>query len=626
MLAFDTETELITEMDKAPRLVCAAFSYDNGKEALYRWCEAKEAVAKALTHEITVGAHIAYDMAVACRQWPDLSPLVWQAYSEDRIWDIQVGQKLIDIASGEGTKHSYSLATLAAGYLGLDLDKTSYRLGYTQLRDLPLEMWPEGARLYPLLDTSVTLQIAKIIQPHVGPDIWRQSRHAWWAYLMGIWGVRTDPARVAALKAKLLARRDDAWSFLKQAGIIRPNGSQNMKITQARIVDAYGRLGQPVPMTEPSKKFPGGQVSANAEVCEDSQDPVLEMVADWGSIRKQLSTDIPNLERGEIHTRYDSLKETGRMGSGGDDDTSPTGKAFNLTNLPRSGGIRECFIPRPGKVFWDSDYTALEAYTGAQCCITLIGESSLADLLRKDEDYHIHTASAYLGISYEAGMARKAAGESYIKTMRQFSKIFNYALAGGGGKTMIFHHAQTELKKDDKRDLAKSLTREQSDRLWDVWRVRYPEWLKYFARTSALTRDGAYVMEQLFSGRLRRVEGKRAYTEMNNSYFQGLGADAAKDAGWRIARECYDPTYSYSPLFGDRIVIFSHDAFTGETDPEGAHESAMRVKELMEGVSEIWTPDLQLRTEPCLCTCISKSAKALYDANDRLIPWSPDAG
>lgn len=623
LVALDTETFLITEMDKAPKLVCVSVAWENDTTGLYRWCDAKEHVAKILSHHTMVGANIAYDCAVMARQWPDLIPLIWKAYEEDRIWDIQVGQKLKDIAEGAGTKHPYNLAFLAEGYLGVTLDKNTWRLRYNEFHDIPIEMWPEGARKYPLDDAITTLRIAQLIFPYVGPDIWRQSRHAWWAHLMGLWGVQTDPVRVAKLKAKLVAERDTAWKDLIAAGIIRKNGVQNVSATRARVVEAYTRLGLVVPRTDPSKSHPEGQVAYSDEVCRDAGDPLLEICADYGSIRKQLSTDVPNLERGEIHTRYDSLKETGRMGSGGKDNTSPTGTAFNLTNLPRAGGVRECFIPRAGKIFWDADYAALEAYTGAQCCLTLIGESSLADLLKKDEDYHIHTASAYLGIAYAEGMARKAGGEAYIKTLRQFAKIFNYSLAGGGGQKMIYGHAQTELKADGKRDLAKALTREQSDRLWMVWRQRYPEWIKYFARTGAMTREGGYVMEQLFSGRLRMVEGKRAYTEMNNGYFQGLGADAAKDAGWRIARECYDPTYSYSPLFGNRIVIFGHDSFTGECDPEGAHEAAMRVKMHMEAVSEIWTPDLQLRTEPALASCLSKGAASLYDQHGRLMVWSP---
>jgi 3'-5' exonuclease len=611
--ALDTETALITEFDKAPVLTCVALS---PHDKLYRWDQAKEHVATALSHHTIVGVNIAFDMAVICRAYEDLIPLVWEAYAADRIRDVAIEAKLMDIAVGNRTERSYSLATLVKEHFDVELDKTTYRFGYGQLRDVPVEQWPDGAVKYALDDARWTLRLLERIDG--GPDKYRQARHAFWAYLMGVWGIQTDPVRVAALRQSLEARRTKALDVLVSGGIIRPDGTQDTKATRARMAACGGRR-----MTEPSAKFPDGQLKIDEECCRDSGDPVLEVVADYGSIRKQLTTDIPNLERGEIHTRYDSLKDTGRMGSGGKDNTSPTGTAFNLTNLARSGGIRECFVPRAGKVYFDADYAALEAYTGAQACLWLIGESSLRELLVKGEDYHIHTSAAYLGCTYEDAMRRYKAGDTETKVLRQFSKIFNYGLGGGMGKNTAHAHAQKELKKAGHRELAKSLTREQSDKLWEVWRMRYPEWPKYFARNGRVLGDHGCVIEQLVSERKRGIFGSNAYSTLNNGYFQSLGADAAKDAGWRIAWECYDPTRN-SVLFGSRLVCFGHDSFTGECDPEGGHEVAMRVGELMAAVSDIWTPDAPLRTEPGLATCMSKEATAIYEKG-RLVPWTPKA-
>lgn len=622
LVVVDSETALISEFIKTPPLVCVSFAGEDGSRGLLRWCDAKQKVAEILTHHTMVGAHIAYDMAVFANTWPDLQPLIWQAYAEDRIRDVQLEAKLDDIRDAESTKKSYSLAALAKKFYGVDMDKNTWRLRYGEFRDLPLELWPEGARQYPMGDVEYPLRMVLEGKVDGGPDKFRQARHGWWCDLMGIWGIQTDPARVAKLKASLLVKRDTELQILMANGIVRKNGVQDTKATQRRLQEACERLGIPPRLTDPSERFPDGQVSIDAEACRDSGDPVLEAMAKYGSIRKQLSSDVPNLERGEIHTKYDSLKDTGRVGSGGKDNTSPTGTAFNLTNMPRKGGIRECFVPRADKVYFDLDYKALEAYTGAQACLWLVGESSLADLLNSHKDYHINTASGYLDIPYEEGMKRKAAKEVRTLRLRQFCKIHNYSCAGGGGRDMIYAHAQTELKKEGEFELARSLTKEDSDRLWVVWRELYKEWPKYFARTGVMTRGGGCQFEQLVSGRVRGVTGKRAYTEMNNGYFQGLGADAAKDAGWRVARECYDITRN-SVLFGSRLVIFGHDSLTGETCPEGGHDVAMRVKELMESVSEIWTPDVPLEAEVALATCYSKGAEAIYDQNKRLLPWSP---
>lgn len=622
LYAADNETSLITEFDKCPLITCVSYAGEDGSRGLLRWCDAKQKVAEILTRHTLIGAHTAYDCAGWLREWPEFTPLVWQAYSEDRIRDVQLEQKLDDIRDAENTKKSYSLASLVKRHYGVELDKSTHRLGFGPLRDVAIDLWPEGAADYALGDADWPLRLVRDGKIDGGPDKFRQARHGWWCDLMAIWGIQTDPLRVAKLKASLLARRDIELRILIANGIVRQNGVQDKKATQRRLEEACERLGVSPRLTDPSERFPGGQVSTDAEACRDSGDPVLEAMAQYGSIRKQLSTDVPNLERGEIHTKYDSLKDTGRIGSGGKDNTSPTGTAFNLTNMPRKGGIRECFVPRDKKVFFDLDYKALEAYTGAQACLWLVGRSSLADLLNAGKDYHINTAAGYLDIEYEEGMRRKSAEDPQTARLRQFCKIFNYSLAGGGGKKMIYGHAQTELKKEGEFELARSLTRDDSDRLWEVWRRIYDEWPAYFDRTASMTRNGGCQFEQLVSGRVRGVTGKGSYTEMNNGYFQGLGADAAKDAGWRVARECYDPTRN-SVLFNSRLVLFGHDSLTGETDPEGGHDVAMRVKELMESVSEIWTPDVPLQAETTLATCYSKGAKAVYDKNNRLLPWSP---
>jgi DNA polymerase I-like protein with 3'-5' exonuclease and polymerase domains len=77
----------------------------------------------------------------------------------------------------------------------------------------------------------------------------------------------------------------------------------------------------------------------------------------------------------------------------------------------------------------------------------------------------------------------------------------------------------------------------------------------------------------------------------------------AKDAGWRIMRECYDARLG-SPLFGSRIVNFVHDEFVVETtDPTvGA-----RVEALMLDAAKAWIPDVKIKVEWSAMTRYSKS-------------------
>src|SRR5579885_1270547 len=220
VVAVDTETCLISARCKAPPLVCVTWAV-NDHSGLIKWDQDHYSItvgSKYTTAEIRhwlesdiilVGANIAYDMGVLAAQWPHLLPLIFQAYEDNRITDIQLRQRLIDIAHGEldHPKHRvgkgcYSLQALAKRHLGIELDKDTWRLGYGELRDVPGEQWPEGARKYATDDAVSTLRVYEAQEPytHLLTDQWRQAKHAFWLHLMSCWGFRTDLAKVQVLE------------------------------------------------------------------------------------------------------------------------------------------------------------------------------------------------------------------------------------------------------------------------------------------------------------------------------------------------------------------------------------------------------------------------------------------
>ena len=111
---------------------------------------------------------------------------------------------------------------------------------------------------------------------------------------------------------------------------------------------------------------------------------------------------------------------------------------------------------------------------------------------------------------------------------------------------------------------------------------------------------------QLGSGRVR---GGCTFTQNANTRFQGLAADGALNALFKIWRACLtDPT---SPLYGARPLVFEHDAFlvevpnpagdpyrAGANGPEGyavrADEELGRL--MVAGMREL-VPDVVVRTE-----------------------------
>jgi DNA polymerase I-like protein with 3'-5' exonuclease and polymerase domains len=111
-----------------------------------------------------------------------------------------------------------------------------------------------------------------------------------------------------------------------------------------------------------------------------------------------------------------------------------------------------------------------------------------------------------------------------------------------------------------------------------------------------------------------RIRGRVSYTQCRNTPFQGLAADGAKLALWRLLREGY------------RVVGFIHDEILIELPDEGGYIS----KKIVDRITEIMCSEMELvlggtlpvGCEAVLSTCWSKEAK-LIERDGRIYPWSP---
>jgi len=279
-------------------------------------------------------------------------------------------------------------------------------------------------------------------------------------------------------------------------------------------------------------------------------------------------------------------------------------------------GIRECFVPRPGRVFAQADYSGLELATLAQVCIDLLGRSNLAEALNEGRDPHTDLGALIMGITYDEGAALRKSKDHTFDNARQTAKVANFGFPGGLGPAKLVLFAR--------KTYGVELTEQEARDLKAVWLSKWPEMRDYFAFVNGLSgeRDDRgqmrYTLKQL---RSERVRGGATYTAACNSFFQGLGADATAQAGWLISKACY--VERSSPLFGCRIVNYVHDEFIVEAPIETAAEAAEELSRLMVLGAKEWIPDVRLQAEPCLMTVWSKDAKTIRDAAGRLMPWSP---
>jgi DNA polymerase I-like protein with 3'-5' exonuclease and polymerase domains len=582
-----------------------------GGAGVFRRQDAFERLRKILGSAIDgtatiIGANTSYDARCTMRTFPELAPLWWQAYAAGRVEDVQIREKLLDIATGQHKflkeSRGYSLAALAKALLNVDLEKTTWRTSFDALDDLPLDKWPPGARDYATTDASILLPIWHSQEERAGRmgyalvDGHRQAQADLALQLASAWGIRTDPARVRVLNDNITKKLEELATKLRREGIMRPDGSKNMKAIRDRVAKTYPG-GEP-PRTD------GGSAQTGADVLEECDDLVLGILATYNGLEKTGSTFGAKLFEGTvgpIHTGFDVLgADTGRISS----------FAPNLTNQPRAGGVRECFVPREGCAFVACDFDCQEMRTWAQACVDLIGWSTLAESFRKDPDFDPHTlfASNRLGITYEDGLKRKAVDEEILKTARQRAKAADFGFPGGMGAKKFRTYA---------KGYGVYLTDAEAAAVHAEFMQQYPEAPKFFDWVSAMVPDGGTVTARMVrSGRWR---GNCRFTQLANIQFQGPAGDASKTALFEVSKRCHNEPAS--ALYGSRPLLFVHDELVLEVPLARVHEVALELENVMARSQEVWTPNVPARASATAMLRWSKKAKRLKGPDGRLIPW-----
>ena len=647
-IAFDTETELIAPGVLIPRLVCLSYSDGTTTDLIGQSDAADFFRAFPPAYDLLVGHNVAYDLAVLCRQDPKLVPGIFDLYEQDRIRDTMIREQLARIRDGSfqvrRQKKKYSLAALAGEYLGRSLDKSAdtWRLRYGELINTPIAKWPEDARRYACEDARATYDVF-VAQP-TSPDEGLQCRAAFALHLMSAWGVRTDAQAIAELEIALLEKSLSLRDSLVDFGLIRrvvktqkqydghlkratqlaselpehpsekqtkaleaarercealPGSVEHIKVTSKLKRLVQEALGEAAPRTAPTARHPNGQVKTDEDTLSMVADqPELQRYAKYVGAEKLLTTYVAKLWDGTarpINSRFHALVESGRTSSSGP----------NLQNPPRAGGVRECYVPRPGRMFATADYDTFELRGLAQVTYSLFGESEMRAALIAGKDLHLDLAAQLRGISYERAASLLAAGDVPTRDARQFAKIGNFGFpAGLGAETFVVYA----------RGYGYETTLEDAEALRDTWFSRWPEMRTYFARVAEQADElGPGRVTQLRSGRVR---GGVTFCSAANTMFQGLCADAAKAALWQVSLRCY--TKPSSALFGSRPWCLMHDEILIEAPEDRAAEAGDELADVMCSAAAEWLPDVPVTASPALMRRWEKGVETKRDENGRL--------
>lgn len=634
IIAYDSETAPISEGDYYPLITCGSFYHSGGGSLVHHtalYPILRSMLRRACVGELLIVCHNApFDMGVVIRNYPDLFPLVVQAFDANAIACTEARARLIDIADGKYTDETcfakyvlsgrrevitYRLDALCRRYLGWSIPgKGLVTNTYGKLRDVPCEQWSELERLYPVYDAQAAYMLygEQNKRQMFLDDAFRVGRGAMWVGAMTSRGICTDETKVKAFETLKTAQMWDKVKALQdprlppaQQGlisVIRKKGTEhewtpkkNTKKVRALLVDLWDEstLG-PIPMTKGGKKT-APQASLDADSLDKSNIPILQTYGELAKLQRKVSTVIPALMRGihtPIHSRFTWLLNTGRFSS----------KNPNIQNTDREPGMRECFVPsRPDYCFVQCDWSGNELCAWAQICYVLFGYSRMREAINAGLDCHLKVAGELLSIPYD----QLDRGNPLHENARTLSKIANFGFMGGMVARTFIEYAY---------GYGVILTIQQAQQILLAWQRAWPEHVPYFRYIKAELKTGHTV--QMYSNRYR---GGCSFTQASNTKFQGLASEAMREAGWEMFKLAH--LVPSSPLYDYHNVNVIHDEFIAEGPIARAAEAAEEMSRVMVAIGSKWMPDLRITADPCLMNCWSKKAKSIRDANGRLMVW-----
>ena len=588
MIALDTETDLFRPGNQIPKFVCVSFA-KGPRSGVLKGDEARKYVFRAFDSGERLVFHSAsFDLAVFCREWGEpMWHKVIDALEDGRIWDIELAEKMLDLyENGTAPTGKYPLAKMTDHYFEVELDKADdgWRKRYIELINVSIKDWPQRAYDYAEDDAVYTHNIA--IEQYQRrdnlqvSDLFAPMAHECRASMalrhVSAEGMITDGEALDKLTTTITKKRDELKAELIEAGLLREDtAKKDQKALQALVLEHFGE--RKVPRTA------SGAVSYASDVINRVDHPAAKAYARYAAYEKEI-TFIEKLKKGRdtpIHPWINTMIATGRTSMGS-----------SMQQLPRSGGIRECIVPRPGNEFANVDYSSAELRTWAECCYREFGYSKMRDLYVKDPDAdpYIVTASAVLGRSVDDTMAGKRAKDPVVLQARQDAKVVVLGLPGGMGINTLL---RTEHKKYYKTfgKQGSLMDKVKGETLKKAWKETFTEEKDWFRLANANAK-AKQIKFHLGSGMYR---GNIGYCDAANNPFQHLSGYGAKIALWRLFRACY---YDPHPLNGCRPVHFVHDETLMEAPKGYGKEAADMLSEIMIEGMRVACPNVPITADP----------------------------
>ena len=305
--------------------------------------------------------------------------------------------------------------------------------------------------------------------------------------------------------------------------------------------------------------------STNADVLEKlrNKHPIIPAIMDYRMLTKLNSTYAEGLMKviqpdGRIRTTFQNLvTATGRLSS-----TEP-----NLQNIPvrtdLGAEIRKMFIPKPGHVLVDADYSQIELRVLAH----IADDEAMQEAFRSGMDVHTVTASQVFGVPVEA----------VTPLQRRHAKAVNFGI--------VYGISEFSLAEDI------GVSRYEAKAYIDSYLSKYSGVRNYMKQVVEDARSCGYTTTMF--GRKRYIPELKS-TNFNvrqgaerialNTPIQGTAADLIKLAMVRVDQ-------ALSESFPDaRLLLQVHDELIVECPEEIARDVANLISREMEQVAELKVP------------------------------------
>ena len=388
-------------------------------------------------------------------------------------------------------------------------------------------------------------------------------------YRMECEGVAIDKQQLEQFGTMLAQRIDDCEKLIFGYS----EGVFNINSTKQLGELLFEKLGLP-----PVKKTKTGY-STNAEVLEKLKDkhPIIPAIMDYRMLTKLKSTYADGLmkvigEDGRIHTTFQNLvTATGRLSS-----TEP-----NLQNIPvrtdLGAEIRKMFVPKPGYVLVDADYSQIELRVLAH----IADDSVMQQAFVSGQDIHTVTASQVFGV----------APENVTALQRRHAKAVNFGI--------VYGISEFSLSEDI------GVSRWEAKDYIDNYLANYSGVRKYMKQVVVDARENGFT--QTLFGRKRTIPELSSSNYMIrqgaermalNTPIQGTAADLIKMAMIRVDKTLREQFPEA------KLLLQVHDELIVECPENIAPDVAKLVSREMEGIAKLKVP----------LTAEAKIGKSWFDA------------